>query len=88
MSQTGLNAYWEFYRKQSKLIITDGLTFKDVKDKKNYINSLWKIKKEDIRNDILEMEIIHKKIDEELKKTQEQIRKEFKNLEIDIKNFL
>ena len=45
MSEIGIDAYWDFYRDQSKLLINCGIEFKEIGAKKAYINKLWKKEK-------------------------------------------
>ena len=45
MSEIGLDAYWDFYRDQSKLLINSGIEIKEIGAKKAYINKLWEKEK-------------------------------------------
>jgi hypothetical protein len=73
MSEIGLDAYWEFYREQSKILINSGIEIKEIGAKKAYINNLWKEEKEKRQKFIRSTEkirILNKKIKEAEKREQ------------------
>mgnify|MGYP000400835414 CR=1 FL=1 len=49
-NKLALDAYWDFYRDQSKLLINSGIEIKEIGAKKAYINKLWKKEKKAVFN--------------------------------------
>ena len=45
MFEIGIDAYWQFYRHQSEVLIRRGIEFKQIGAKKAYINKLWEKEK-------------------------------------------
>ena len=45
MFEIGIDAYWQFYRHQSEVLINRGIEFKQIGSKKAYIGKLWEKEK-------------------------------------------
>ena len=81
----GLDAYWKFYREQSKNLDDIKVVFRKVLAKKKYINKLWKKEKELINAKISEIVKIEDDDDYIDDKMEEEAKKEDIDKYVDVK---
>lgn len=82
----GIDAYWKFYREQSKNLDDIKVVFRKVLAKKKYINKLWKKEKELIKAKAAEIVKIEDNDDYiDVKMEEEEAKKEDIDKYVDVK---
>jgi len=81
----GIDAYWKFYREQSKNLDDIKVVFRKVLAKKKYINKLWKKEKELIKAKAAEIVKIEDNDDYIDVKMEEEAKKEDIDKYVDVK---